>query len=181
MRKSFIYPVLILTLVAQPVGAQDFTQTASALLRATDEEPRATYAKTLLNYCNEMLRIVPRNSPRETEWIQGEIKSGNRERIFRAMQSVEYSRDFLVDTFTACVAHSDKLATQPGLQPAAEAVLWARLAITFDYSDQIHEYASRLGLVKLDDIRTDIHALKHLHLVRYYSLVAVIKSLGQKP
>jgi hypothetical protein len=60
MKYSLVYLVLLLAVIGQPVGAQDFThRAASALLQITDDMPRETFAKTLHDYCVAMSFVLP--------------------------------------------------------------------------------------------------------------------------
>src|SRR5215203_903967 len=71
----------MLAISARPADAQSYTPAAQSL---SDFQPvefknldRAGLAKRVLNYCNEVLQVLPRNTPREDSWVNDEMKSGN--------------------------------------------------------------------------------------------------------
>jgi hypothetical protein len=175
MKTSLVYLVLLLAVIGQPVGARDFTPAASALLKITDDMPRETVAKTLFNYCIATAVFLPTKPPWEDVWIEEQIQSGNRD----ALDSPEVSRRALNNILGTCInltlLLTQQLPARPmPLEPATEAVLWARVAMLFTNPEQLHQFGSRVGL-------TDIHALNALHLVQRRALRAVIESLGKKP
>jgi hypothetical protein len=184
--RSFLSVIAIVALamtVAQPAEPQSRTPAADALLNHADTQNinRPALAKLIANYCNEVLRVLPRNTPREDSWVDEETGSGIWDRIARAAQSVELARKSLVYSYSECALHSAKLTNLASPQPAAEAVLWTRLAMTF--SNSVDEYAQRLGLLKYDDKSgwIDPHLFKSLPLlIAFKSHIAVIESLGQK-
>ena len=162
--------------------AQTLTPAASALLNSSQTNiNRPVLAKQILTYCNEVLGLLPRNTPREDSWVDDEFKSGNMERIGRVIQSVEAARAQLVSSFNDCKSHSTKLTSLASPQPAAEAVLWTRLAMVFGTLES--QWAERLGLVKHDEKSgwIDPNGFKSAPLlITFRSHVAVIECLGQK-
>ena len=182
-----IFSVVMLVIPARPCDAQSYRPAAQSLSDFGSVEfrniDRAGLAKRVLNYCKEVLEVLPRNTPREESWVDDEFKSGNWDRMARAGQSVEFARSALVTLFNDCTSHSSKLINLASPQPATEAVLWTRLAMAFS-TTSANDLAERLGLTKYDEKNgwIDPHALKSLPLmIRMKSHIAVIESLGQKP
>jgi hypothetical protein len=180
-----VLAIALLTSVTHPAGAQSSnTPAATALfdhIRSKIEDiDRRNLARLVSNYCTEVLQALPRNSPREDDWVDGELSSGNWDRMVRAMQWVENTRKSLVSVFTDCISESTKLI-RPS-QPTAEAVLWTRVATTFSNSS-IVEKAERLGLVKFDEKTgwVDPNLLKVVPIsILFNAHLAVIESLGHK-
>ena len=59
-------------------------------------------AKALSQYCAEVRHTLPRNTLREDDWMQGEMKATDYSRLKRLMASAEYGRWQLVQTFDQC-------------------------------------------------------------------------------
>ena len=180
------FTAVTLAAMARPAEAQPFAPAADALLsfqlQMMDKTiDRSRLARLVLNYCNEVLKVLPRNTPQEDNWVEGEINSLNWDRIMRASKSIERARQSLVFSFQDCASHTAKITKLISPQPATEAVLWTRLAMVFSDSDE--KYAVRIGLVRNDEKGglIDPHRFESLSLIRHQSLIAVIESLGQKP
>jgi hypothetical protein len=111
--------VLFVVLTAQPAATQpapteNLTLAADSLLAtlagpAEREQARPLLHRMLWNYCDEMLRVIPRNSPRDNDWVQGEIDSADFARVNRITATVEYSRYNLTKVFTNCKDLTSKL------------------------------------------------------------------------
>src|SRR5258708_3170050 len=63
---------------------------------------RAKFAQTLVNYCQDILNALPTNTPAEDAWVTSEEKTGNGAKIQRLINSKEYSRSALKNTFSEC-------------------------------------------------------------------------------
>jgi hypothetical protein len=63
---------------------------------------RARFAQTLANYCQEVLRALPTNTPAEDDWVTSEEKTRDGAKIQRLWKSKEYSRSILKATFSEC-------------------------------------------------------------------------------
>jgi hypothetical protein len=181
LRFAFL-AIALLTIVLHPAGNfPAATALFSFITRSNIQNvDRRELAQFVSNYCTEVLQAIPRNTPREDDWVDGELRSGNWDRQVRAVQSVENTRKSLVSVFTQCTSESTKLI-RPS-QPTVEAVLWTRLAMTFSNSSVVAN-AERLGLVKADDKGgwIDPNLLKFLPIsISFQAHVAVIESLGHK-
>ena len=184
------FTAVALTMVARPVHAQS-SAPAKALLSFDEYEginrtksiDRSRLARLILDYCNDMLKVVPRNTPREEDWINEEYKSGNLDRFMRAMQSIEGARQSLVFSFQKCASHSANLTKLVSAQPTTEAVLWTRLAVTFSEGLLVGDLAVRVGLARYDEKSgwIDPHGFRSVpQMITTNSHRAVIESLGHK-
>src|SRR5262245_41611607 len=187
MKLAVVFLVASLLLgLPQPASAQyDHPPAAAALLTAVSDSidnnlDRPRLARLILDYCTDVLRALPRNSPREDTWVNEEAQSGNWDRMKRAIESVEMARQIVVNSFTACAAHSSSLTKMTSPRPSTEAVLWARLARAF--LNERRETYERLALVKYETNAwiDPYHLMVLPSAVTDVSLTAVIESLGQK-
>lgn len=90
---------------------------ASALLTSalsqkalTAANNRSALVSAAADYCNDLDRVFPRNSPTEDAWLDREFAAGT-ERFLRATNSAEYSRRqaaiFISSCLSASAAYSD--------------------------------------------------------------------------
>src|SRR4051812_30606537 len=102
--------VLATVLLATPAAhAQpDYAPASTALMNyaAFQNLDRRTLARLIANYCTEVLKILPRNTPREDDWVEEEMRSDNWDRMARAAESVERIRKSIVSSFTECSSSS---------------------------------------------------------------------------
>lgn len=179
---SVLY-LLLIGCAVQAAEAQSLNPAAAALLNSENQNfDRPKLARLVLNYCTEVLGVLPRNTPREDSWVDEEMKSGNADRMARAVQSIEQARHSLLFSFAACVSNSDKLVKLTSAQRITEAVLWIRLSMAFP-SDVADENGQRLGLVRYDEKSgwIDPHGFKSVPLIIVFkSHIAAIESLGHK-
>lgn len=173
---------LSFTLLGWPSMAQtQYTETAAKLVSITvrPERPEPTlFARTLLNYCNEMLRVIPSNTPQEAAWIETELRTTDSAKINRAVHSAEYARRFLVEMFTDCKNLTTKL--MDGFPPnRLHAIRWTQLALTFHITEDAKIHAARLGLFQGD--KNDIYAFDMLRTVRRAANLSAMTVLEKLP
>jgi hypothetical protein len=114
---------------------------------------RRSMAKAMLTYCNDVSQRLPRNTPKESEWVQGELNAPpDQNRLLRVTESVEFARYTLVEAFKDCVEYTRKLASGSATSPVAEAALWARLARAFNDDAGIQRAAVKAGVVSESDV-----------------------------
>lgn len=97
----------------QPVSASAKARpAASALLTSAldrkamaTEGGRSALVSATANYCNDLDKAFPRNSPSEDAWLDREFAAGT-ERLFRAINSAEYSRRQAAEFVSSCLAAS---------------------------------------------------------------------------
>jgi hypothetical protein len=114
---------------------------SQAILSTMKENPgaadRTELSKALLEYCTDLLRRTPRNSPRENDWVSGDDIN----RMARAHESVENSRWSVTKTFT--------------------------LVRIFLSPDLLQQLAARSGLCSQSTCDAELHPVKmfSLHLL----------------
>lgn len=107
---------------------------------------RTALGQAFSDYCNAVLRAIPRNSPREQECLVGELNSTDHSRIFRAATSPEYARDKLLVAFHSCVS-SATLILRAGNTPN-ETTGWVALALAFNDDDTLLSSARAIGIMQ---------------------------------
>ena len=136
---------------------------------ANDPRWRASLADALHRYCESVLVQVPRNTPQEDAWVDGEWhdltklehwtakrfdeqmrreqmrRSG--ERAAKVENSVEYARQVLRRVLSECSSITKSLMELNRASPAAEALLWVRLSIYFEGDKMLWRPAEMTGLV----------------------------------
>jgi hypothetical protein len=117
----------------------------------SDPSARASFAKALHQYCESVLAQVPRNTPKEDQWVENEERDtslSQQERLNRLYNSVEYIRKDFTHIVTECTVLTTKLMELKKASPAAEALLWVRLSIYFGSvaEDTVVDYAEALGM-----------------------------------
>ena len=117
-----------------------------------DPRERALFADALHKYCESVLAQVPRNTPKEDQWVENEERDTNlsqQERLNRLYNSVEYIRKDFRHIVTECTVLTIKLMELKKASPVAEALLWVRLSGYFGSAgeDMVVDYAEALGLI----------------------------------
>src|SRR5262245_913766 len=82
---------------------------------------RTSTARAMLDYCEAVLARIPRNSPREEEWVNAEVDAA-RPHVFKRP---EYARSLLVRTFSDCVRESKQVVESQDLR--VEIMSWLKL------------------------------------------------------
>ena len=67
---------------------------------------RSALVAAAADYCNDLDRIFPRNSPTEDAWLDREFAAGT-ERLLRATNSAEFSRRQAAIFISSCLSASD--------------------------------------------------------------------------
>jgi hypothetical protein len=122
---------------------------------------RKGFAAALLNYCRAVYGALPTNTPSEAEWVQREMNTSDSNRLKRAINSVEYARMTLTNTFSQCV---DTLVRVEYFQGQSytrmETQMWLSLSLSLNQSDSLTTYArtadvdsEKLGIVWLGVFR----------------------------
>jgi hypothetical protein len=161
--KSAMDEVIDFASRAQPVYTADF---------------RAKFAHTLANYCQEVLKALPTNTPAEDAWVTAEEKSGNGAKIQRLINSKEYSRSALKNTFTECkdttalLIQIQQLPNKTATDSRLEAGQFIQLALNFNTF--LEPFSSKVELNK--DVKFALGDL-HLHVVRTGLLRAAWEAL----
>jgi hypothetical protein len=133
-----------------------------------DPKWRASLATALHRYCESVMAQVPRNTPDEDKWVDGEFAdidatpmppppSNSKEfdermskrtsRLIRVMSSVENARKELRAVLGDCSTLTNKLIELKSGAPSTEALLWAQLARYFYAEDDIWNVAEIVGIV----------------------------------
>jgi hypothetical protein len=133
-----------------------------------DPKWRASLATALHRYCESVMAQVPRNTPDEDKWVDGEFADINAtpmpppslnskqydermskrtSRLIRVMSSVENARKELRAVLGDCSTLTNKLIELKSGAPSTEALLWAQLARNFYAEDEIWDVAEIVGIV----------------------------------
>jgi hypothetical protein len=104
---------------------------------------RILAAKQIHQECLRILAMVPRLSPEENEWLQGEIRA--RRDVENLLRRPEYAKHALYVHFYDCVVQS-RLAAE-SLTDRERTIAWARLAARFSLTtpDDVDYWAQRAG------------------------------------
>jgi hypothetical protein len=153
-----------------PIAGQLLRQVGDLLSRASANSPQ--FAEVLTQYCKEVLQAIPRNNPREEDWLMGEMKTSDMNRVRRLVQSVEFSRWFLVERFKECFEYGDLLSRPAPPKGKDQAVLWIQLARTFNNSEDIKGHGARIGI-------SDYYIFSSIPTLRDGLLVASMISLRE--
>ena len=107
---------------------------------------RKEFALELLKRTKELDVQLPRLSPKEKEWLGGEIYSGNVERQFIARDSQEYAVHRVTKFFDETINILTDI-TNDKIKIKKEMVMWSNLAYTFlIYEYDLKKYFTRLVL-----------------------------------
>lgn len=91
--------------------------------------------------------LVPRLSPAEDEWLQGELDA--KRDLDNLMRRPEYARRALYVHFSDCVVHSGRAAES--LTERDRAIAWAQLASRLSVSSDLNYLAGRAGSPELGE------------------------------
>jgi hypothetical protein len=111
------------------------------------EKWRPAFARAATIYCRALSNAVPVNTPREADWLQGELNSGNVDRLGRAMDSVEFSRFTMRGFVDDCIKTMGAIANG-GLNKTAEATRWVEMLRALNDTENMRTYAKRLGVMR---------------------------------
>lgn len=159
---------LVLLAVIATAQAQQQSDLTTPLVRAfLSKEPDIVWRKNLalafLNNCSELSSKVARNSPREGDWLSGELNSNDANRMFRVMETIEFSRWTMALHVEECIRLTRELSAKD-LPRTREAILWARLVRQLNDNEGIVKHGKRLGLIQ--DASVDPFALFWLGAIR---------------
>lgn len=90
---------------ARPAASAPLTSALDRKALAT-EGGRSALVSATAEYCRDLDRAFPRNSPSEDAWLDREFAAGV-ERSLRAINSAEFSRRQAADFVTSCLLASD--------------------------------------------------------------------------
>jgi hypothetical protein len=167
------------------IYAQDSEQPIARELLSITVDPgsdytkpgRAKFASVLATYCTEVLKALPTNTPAEDAWVRAEMNTSDMAKTRRLASSPEFSRRELKSVFENCVEATanimrfQKLTKRNDSAARLEAAELVRLALNFNYDNDIRAYASRAGL------SSNAWKLDFLHSIRWALLVAALRTL----
>jgi hypothetical protein len=113
-------------------------------------------SKSILSYCTDLSRRLPRNTPKEDDWVEAELHSNEQSRILRVVDSVEFARRELSARFESCIKNSQTLASEIMTSPTRESALWARLLGVFISYDVTESQATRAGVLRTERDRNTL-------------------------
>jgi hypothetical protein len=145
---------------------------------------RAKLIQTFVAYCQEVLKSLPTNTPTEDAWVASEQKTSDGAKIGRLLNSTEYSRYILKNTFSECKDITTTLVQiqnlpekEKGTEISArlEASYLVKLALNFN--DDLKPYLSKIDLNH--DRKIELELL--LPTFRRELLTATVKTLQDVP
>ena len=120
--------------------------TEGTFRKSFDPAERKRFAKELASYWESFSNRIPRLSPSEQKWLDGEIASGSDERITSAMSRREFAISQIVQTATNCTEAYRDLENDIGINAKREALRWARTLSC--YEEDLRTYLLNAGLIK---------------------------------
>ena len=123
-------------------------------------------------YCSDALTFLPTNTPSEDAWVQNEIKTSDMQKINRLVQTPEFARWRLRDTFRECQLRARSLRQIYAKQTtaAAEAGGFVSVALQFNESQDTMDQLGSVG-IKLGDSRIGL-----LATIRRILLIAALRA-----
>ncbi|WP_146140175.1 hypothetical protein [Alsobacter soli] len=107
-------------------------------------QDRQALAGALARYWQSFQERVPRISPAERAWIEGETNSNSSERLAKVLNSTEWNLSELAETAENCAKAYKELATDIGANSKREALRWVRTLRC--YNEDVSERLSVVGL-----------------------------------
>jgi hypothetical protein len=140
---------------------------------------RAQFAQTIANYCQEILKVLPTNTPTEDAWVISEEKTGNGAKIQRLINSKEYGRSALKNTFSECKDTTTMLIEiqqwpKRGTETFSRLEAGEFIQLALNFNTFLEPYSSKIELNK--DVKFALGDLQ-LHVVRTGLLRAARKAL----
>jgi hypothetical protein len=142
---------------------------------------RLSLARALHRYCESALVQVPRNTPQEDRWVDGELQDAAKStdpladaerwiqelkrmevRQNRVFNSPEYARKWIRKVLSDCSSIAKALIEPDKRLPAAEALLWVRLSRLFWFEDEMWRLAKIVGLVSGDGCQKYVQGASNL-------------------
>ena len=107
-------------------------------------ENRFQLAVSLSRYWTSFTNRIPRLSPAETEWVRGEIESGDNNRFLSILERREGSLYLMNQTVSHCAAAHVRLTLSIGTSPVNEAKSWLNTHSCYTDSYIHHLFRARL-------------------------------------
>jgi hypothetical protein len=144
---------------------------------------RTSFAAALSEYCQAILTALPTNTPAEDAWVASEQKTADVAKFRRVLESAEYNRSLLKDTFSKCgdtTTFLIQLQNTQGKRTSAltnfEAQQFVALAVTFNVF--LEDTSSKVKMTA--DVKSAFDDL-HLHVLRTGLLRAALQALQVEP
>jgi hypothetical protein len=179
--------------IATATGTTAQNSKASAIdkLSAFVSQPQSEYSaafrkqfiQTFANYCQQVFDALPANTPAEDAWVVSQQKTP--EQILRLLQSKEYSRDFLKNTFSDCnktttmliqIQNVPEKEKRTETYASLEAGQFVKLALNFN--DGFGPYLPKVELNR--DVKFGLSDI-YVGLIRRGLLMAATKALQDVP
>jgi len=123
--------------VIQAIQLSNFTFTA---------DDRITLARSALKYWESFDSRIPRNSPEDQKWLEGELSVTDMTRINRAVASPQYARMQLTTLSTTCVDLFQNLPNTIGKNRLNEAYFWLKIVQCYAHPDATLNYLRTAGI-----------------------------------
>lgn len=116
-------------------------------LKQGDVEQRRKLAQAFLAYWNSFSTNLPRPSPDEAKWIEGELNSNQTERISAVINRREYGLWAANTHASSCVTRAQVILLNVGSNDAIEAGFWADFLNCIIDVDDLARWLQTAGLM----------------------------------
>lgn len=123
--------------VIQAIQLSNFTFTA---------DDRIKLARSALSYWKSFDSRIPRNSPVDQKWLEGELSVSDMTRINQAVASPQYARMQLTTLSTTCVDLFQNLPKTIGKNRINEAYFWLKVVQCYAHPDATLSYLRMAGI-----------------------------------
>jgi hypothetical protein len=118
-----------------------------------------TEAKIIHQECTRILALIPRLSPAENTWLEGEIQA--QRDLENLMRRPEYMRHALLIFFADCDNQTEMVIEAPSQRKRAAA--WAKLASRFSSAVDLNYWGEHVGIPELQESVTRFAAWSRLY------------------
>lgn len=153
---GLLLSVLALDGTATHAATKDLTKAIFAAIpwevQAPDLDQRIRFAKAIEAYWVDFDGRVPRLSPKEREWIEGELAAQG-ERLTRALNSTEYALWSLNRHSDECLETIRNVISSQSADTIrqAEMFFWVKMVNCYDGTSDLTYYLERAGIPFNDD------------------------------
>lgn len=156
MKSRFLAALAIVSGLTTPASAQVDSPEVQAVFEALDrgvldpfarypKQKRAALADALVEYYEWLNRKVPRGSPADIAWVQGEFDSGNGTRVYEVMRTPEYAKYDLGLFIDNCRRRLAEVGPAVGAHPIEEMYQWTQALHCVDDSSDFLENLQQAG------------------------------------
>lgn len=115
-------------------------------LKSGDVEQRRKLAAAMLAYWSSFADRIPRISPTDVDWIEGELFSGENDRVTEIKNSPHYSQWVAARKVDYCVVRVQSIITYIGTSNPVEAAFWTDMLHCSLNGSELLALLTRAGL-----------------------------------